>query len=194
MTATILDGRAISASSPTGLTDDPRAYLLACYPKAEIQPLAWTIPSARPMTARVNHGVWIASCECGAGGLPSPGCVVFLDQPLGWCVRCGNRQHGGFWRPIVAPPEHGRRLIEAILLCRPNIGDRNWEPGETIADLVAQNREHGDPIPDLDVIRIGPLYGPGLAETIAPFPPSAVMRSVLAEKAPRRGLRRFLGR
>lgn len=194
--AAILDGRAIAAASLTQPDADLRAYLLACYPKASIPPLDHIVLTAEPLAARVNHGIWIASCPCGAPAdkVPTPGCVVFLDQPLGWCVRCGNQSWGGGWRRIVVPPPEERALIEAVLMSRPNVGDRNWEPGETVAMLVAQNREHGDPVPDLVVQPLGPLHGPRLAELVAPFPPAAIMRDVLTRLSPRRGLRRLLRR
>jgi hypothetical protein len=148
------------------------------------------------MVGRVNHGVWIASCECDAprDTVPSPGCVVFLDVPLGWCVRCGNRRHGGFWRPIIIPPPEERRLIEAILDCRPRVEDRNWEPGETVELLAAENTAHGDPVPDLDVIRLGPVHGPSLLDLMPSFPSAVTMQPALRKAQPRRGLRRFLRR
>jgi hypothetical protein len=151
----ILDGRMVAERSPGAPTGTPRAYLLACYPEATIPSLERVSSTAEPMVARVNHGVWIAPCSCGASSdrLPAPGCIVWLDTPLGWCVRCGNRAWGGGWRPVVVPAEQERRLIEAVLDCRPHHEDRNWEPGETVDDLCEQNRAHGDPVPDLDVVR-----------------------------------------
>lgn len=190
----ILDGRAIAATSLTGPVDDLRAYLAACYPLAVIPPLDHVVATSAPLVARVNHGIWIASCSCGARGAPTPGCVVFLDSPLGWDVRCGNRPWGGGWRPIVVPDSEERRLIEAVLDCRPNVVDRNWEPGETVADLVGQNREHGDPVPDLAIPAVGPLHGPTWHEMVAAFPLADSMRAALARANPRRGLRRFLRR
>lgn len=195
----IIDASAVAArmiDSPA----DPRSYLLSFYPQAPIPPLDHVVATAEPLVARVNHGVWIASCSCGAPsrdigtGIPNPGCVVFLERPLGWCVRCGNRAWGGGWRPITVLTEEERSLIEAVLDCRPSVGDRNWEPGETVEMLVAENAAHGDPVPDLAVVRIGPLHGPSVRDLASPFPPPAAMRAMLAEQAPRRGLRRFLGR
>lgn len=165
----IVDGAAIAVASFEGDVGDPRSYLQACYPRATIAPLDHVVGTAAPLVARVNHGIWIASCSCGAPrleGAPTPGCVVFLEHLVGWCVRCGNRSWGGGWRHVVAPPPDERRRIEAVLLCRPNPGDRNWEPSETVADLIAQNREHGDPVPDLG---LGPLHGPSWREIVAPF-------------------------
>jgi hypothetical protein len=144
----ILDGARIAARMPTPPID-LRAYLLAFYPLARIASTRHVNRSAVPMTARINHGVWIASCECGAEGHPSPGCVVYLDNPIGWCVRCGNRAHGGMWRPIMVPGADERAAIEAVLLCRPSLSDRNWQPGETVDELIAQNLAHGDPIPEV---------------------------------------------
>lgn len=132
---------------------DPREYIERFYPKAPIPPIDHVVRTATPMVAKVNGGIWKALCECGmrtdlAKSKVAPGCVVWLDQPLGFCMRCGNQAHGRGWRPVVVPDPVMRAQIEAILSCRPNIGDRNWEPSETIEDLVHQNREHGDPVPE----------------------------------------------
>jgi hypothetical protein len=173
---TILDGAEIARAGLAMPTDDPRAVLLAFYPQAAVAPLDHVVPTAEPLVARINHGVWVASCSCGARGLPAPGTVVFLDVLLGWCIRCNNRAWGGGWRPIIAPGPEDRRRIEAVLLCRPNVGDRNWEPAETVADLVAQNVEHGDPIPPPDE----PPAAEAAPAPISPrWPPAALMATVL---------------
>jgi hypothetical protein len=160
----ILDG----ASIAPGI--DPQAYLLACYPEASIPPISHVVMTAPPLVARVNHGRWIASCSCGARGLPTPGCIVFLGVLLGWCVRCNNGAWGGGWRMVQAPQLETRVQIEAVLEQRPRIEDRNWEPGETVADLIRENREHGDPVPDLAAFA-GPELGPDWRERAAPFSP-----------------------
>ena len=160
---------------------DPRSLLLALYPDARIPPLSHVVATATPMVARVNHGVWIASCSCGAKGNPPAGCVVSLIEPLGWCVRCHNRAWGGGWRPITVPVSETVAQIEAILVCRPNIGDRNWEPEETVADLLAQNREHGDPVPDLAAVRIREAQTPS-----EPWPGPALRAALRGMKRRRR--------
>ena len=190
----ILDGRAIAATSLTEPATNLRTSLLACYPKISIPPLDHVVLTSTPMIARVNHGIWIASCSCGAKGVPTPGCIVFLDTPYGWCVRCGNQAWGHGWRPIIIPTEHERRLIEAILMCRPNPENHNWSPDETIEMLAVENVAHGCPVPDLDVIRIGPVHGPSISDLSSPFPSPDVMRRVLADANPRRGIRRLIGR
>lgn len=171
----IIDGRAIADRSAQGM--DPRSYLLMCHTGAIIAALERVASTAPPMVARINHGTWVASCECGAprDKIPTPGCIVFLDVLLGWCVRCGNQAWGGGWRRITAPAESERRLIEAVLDCRPRTEDRNWE-GETVEMLAAENAAHGDPIPDLDMVRIGPVHGPSVFDLAAPFSGPPAMR------------------
>jgi len=94
------------------------------------------------VAARINHGRWLVDC---------PGCnsalVVDLSQPVFMCVECGNATNDGKWFQVTLP--RNRRALEAELLQRPfgrNPADaptRNWEPGETVADLRRENAEHG---------------------------------------------------
>ena len=176
----ILDGAAVAAASFSGDMSDPRSYLLTCYPQATIAPLGHVVLTAEPLLARVNHGIWIASCSCGVPrlpGVPTPGMIVFLDVLLGWCVRCGNQAWGRGWRRVVAPPPEERQRIEAVLLLRPNVEDRNWESTETVADLIAQNLAHGDLIPPPDEPpSVAPVpAGPRPSR----FPPPSVMAAML---------------
>jgi len=92
--------------------------------------------------ARINHGRWLVDC---------PGCnsalVVDLSEPVYMCVECANAANDGRWLQVTLP--RNRKAIEAELLKRPfgrNPADaptRNWEPGETVADLRRENAEHG---------------------------------------------------
>lgn len=186
--STILDGAALTALSPAGRLD-PRAYLLSLYPQAPIPPLDHVVLTAPPLVARVNHGLWIASCPCGARGVPTPGGVVWLDQPLLWCLRCQNGGTGRGWRPVTVPPEGERQRIEAVLLCRPNVADRNWEPHESVADLIAQNREHGDPVPDLGE---SPAATPSPVPTGPRWPSDAALAALRALRS-RSRLGRLVG-
>lgn len=152
----IRDGSAL-ARDLLGSDVDPRTYLVSFYPGLDhlVPPLDHVVLTARPLAARVNWGIWIASCDCGAlsSKVPAPGGVVFFDGPgaaLVWCVRCRNGSTGRGWRPVAGPPPAVRAAIEAVLVLRPNVEDRNWDPSETIADLVAQNVERGDPVPGGD--------------------------------------------
>ena len=106
------------------------------------------LPEPTPATivgrvqARINHGRWLVDC---------PGCnsalVVDLSELVFMCVECANAANGGAWLQVTLP--RNRKAIEAELLKRPfgrNPADaptRNWEPGETVADLRHENAEHG---------------------------------------------------
>lgn len=174
----ILDGERLTREM-FGERLDPREHLIRLYPDVaeRIPPLGHVVATAAPLVARVNHGVWIAPCPCGARGTPSPGGVVFFDTPLVCCARCGNQGVGGGWRRVEIPPENERALIEMVLLCRPNVEDRNWEPGESVADLIAQNAAHGDPVPaHIAEAALGPVQGPTWQETVAPIGPPPEMR------------------
>lgn len=112
-------------------------------------------PSGAPVLARVYQGQWIADCECNGASFVDPDFPAFL------CFSCGNRANGGQARPVEFPPDW--REIERLLLERPvddlrGLTDaeraglaqpmiivegqgglsRNWLPGETLADLHAQ--------------------------------------------------------
>lgn len=101
----------------------------------------------------LNHGRWVADCPrpyCTnaeafgnvagfPGGLRSDHfeCRATLDfgngpVPIGGCgLRCGVD-----WPPNIAD-------IEALVLARPALITRNWRPGESLADLMRENVEHG---------------------------------------------------
>ena len=90
---------------------------------------------AAPVLARVRQGRWIGLCECGGAERVDPGERTF------YCFGCGNEDARGDLRPVVFP--HDYPDIEAALSVRPYPINRNWEPGETVGDLLEENREHG---------------------------------------------------
>jgi hypothetical protein len=94
------------------------------------------VSDAPPIKARVNHNRWIAECPDCAGAE-----FVWLDEPLFMCQSCFNGVVGGLWRRVQLPPSVGE--VEAALRLRPLPATRNWEPGETPADLHAENAAHG---------------------------------------------------
>lgn len=53
------------------------------------------------------------------------------------CGTCFNAEIGGEYRPIVWPDDAGE--IESLLVVRPLPVHMNWRPGETLADLAAEN-------------------------------------------------------
>ena len=82
--------------------------------------------------AYINHGRWVADCpHCTSARMVEPEQDEFLcldDQ----CHRVSR---------LVWPAQ--RPEIERILLARPNAKNRNWYPHESLAQLRAENREHG---------------------------------------------------
>lgn len=85
-----------------------------------------------PLLAYVNHGYWRVKCECGS--------TEFAWEE-GWfmCRSCYNGGHKHQYRKAVFP--ENRAEIEALLAVRP-LQNRNWYPGETLAQLEAENQEH----------------------------------------------------
>lgn len=105
--------------------------------------------------AYMNHGRWVAAC-------PRPGCMN--AEMFG---RCDDGTMGGLEAQRFTCRTHdhtsdGRRVtyggcglkcpvdwpaniadLERVLLARPVPTNRNWRPGETLEELVAQNFEHG---------------------------------------------------
>ena len=93
------------------------------------------VADAEPFLARVDHGRWIVDCPCRAASM------IWLEELVTWCAACANRHCGGQWQPVALPAT--ARRIEEILLARPDAANRNWFPGETVDDLLAENAEHG---------------------------------------------------
>jgi len=84
----------------------------------------------------VNHGRWAAFCpHCTGASLADPADHRFF------CVDCLNMHVDG--RVIYARWPKDWQEIEQRLLLRPDADTRNWMPGERLADLDAENIEHG---------------------------------------------------
>jgi hypothetical protein len=81
-----------------------------------------------PVYAYVNHGRWIVHCVCNGAEL--------LDGKTMLCGSCGMTS------PVKLPGPKTREKIEAALARRPVLY-QNWVPGETPAELWAQNIEQG---------------------------------------------------
>lgn len=79
--------------------------------------------------AYINHGRWVADCpNCNGAELVAPGVTMI-------CGSCGAEH-------IVKLPRN-RKKIEEVLEVRGEKRLMNWSPGETPADLVAENIDHG---------------------------------------------------
>ena len=80
--------------------------------------------------AYCNHGRWVADCAtpyCGEAHTVNVGDVFA-------CQNCGRTQ-------VVSFP-NDKPLIDAALSRRVVPETRNWVPGETVTDLITENREH----------------------------------------------------
>lgn len=89
----------------------------------------------------VNWGRWMVKCACGNCPLFSPEWMCAL------CFECGAKYH------LFDLPEAQTLIeVERVLLLRPQLSTRNWRvPGqrpESVEDLVIENVEHGDPVPE----------------------------------------------
>lgn len=93
-------------------------------------------------TVYVSWGLWVARCPTdgcqGAehfGHAPITGHVGGLTQVGFACARCG----------LVCPAQWPANAedIRLVLGQRPIVETRNWEPHETIEDLIAENAVHG---------------------------------------------------
>jgi len=96
----------------------------------ETRPGEIAVPRTAP--ARANWGRWVVGCStswCTNAWMPNLGEGEWL------CGICGV--------PTIIVWPADPIAIEAVLLMRPDPNTRNWEPGETVADLVTQNAEHG---------------------------------------------------
>jgi hypothetical protein len=78
----------------------------------------------------VNWGAYKVQCpRCPSADLAPA--QVFL------CTECGTRAE------VEWPPEELRYGIERLLLMRPDVTTQNWEPGETLTELMWENGAHG---------------------------------------------------
>lgn len=86
--------------------------------------------------ASVNHGRWSVRCPwCSSSQNAS------REDRRFFCVECGNAAVSGAWVAVEWPPDW--QDIETALSCRPDRATRNWVPGETAADVFAENVKHG---------------------------------------------------
>lgn len=92
-------------------------------------------PAAAPLYVRVNHGRWIIDCrQCNGAELASP------DDRWFWCRGCFNQADGYQLLPVVWPEDPA--AIARAMRGRP-LEARNWQPGEPLDLLLAENIEHG---------------------------------------------------
>ncbi len=67
------------------------------------------VVSGDPVVARIDHGRWIADCECKGAEYVDP------DEPIFMCLSCQNASNRGLLRPVKFPTPEIRAKIEAGL-------------------------------------------------------------------------------
>jgi hypothetical protein len=82
-----------------------------------------------PTNAEINHGRWIVNCECNGAGFTCP------KYKVACCFDCGR-----VFLNVKFPRDAVK--IERLLIGRPMM-NRNWQTGETMKTLIAENIEHG---------------------------------------------------
>jgi len=115
-------------------------------------------PKGKPVYAEINFGRWIARCpDCNGAEDVDP------DEPIFYCISCGNFKNNGRPRKVIFPDKKEREAIEKEVLKRPikitgganelerltnavptvltkkGVLSRSWIPGETAEDIRKQN-------------------------------------------------------
>jgi hypothetical protein len=83
-----------------------------------------------PAPLFIAQGVCYVACPCGDCPFADP------EWQLACCLLCG-----AVYRTIVVPADFA--AIEAALMRRPMPINRNWQPAETYAAIVAENAANG---------------------------------------------------
>ena len=100
----------------------------------EPQPKGYA-PDAEPVHVVVNHGRWLVRCR------NCPGAELARRRhPWFWCTSCYNHHLDNRLIPVIWPADPD--AIAALLGPRP-LHAKNWEPGESLDVLRAENMEHG---------------------------------------------------
>lgn len=90
--------------------------------------------------AYVNGSRWVCSCpDLACGGAER---VSFLSGVM-FCCECRNAANGNDYIQVAVPDADTREGIESALLVRPDWRTRNWQPGESIQDLLDENAAMG---------------------------------------------------
>jgi hypothetical protein len=87
-----------------------------------------------PVEAYVTMGIWRMRCVCGEAPSTHP------TMRLACCAGCG-----AIYVNVIFPSDEERAAIEAVLVKRRRVRDRNWLRDWSVEDLIAQNIAHGDP-------------------------------------------------
>jgi hypothetical protein len=96
------------------------------------------LDSSTSTVARIEEGHWIAKCPfCPSAQRVTPLDPRFICAGLDGCLNAPIR---GAYATVIFPSTQKQAAIESVLLERPARLNRNWLPGETVADLVVENQ------------------------------------------------------
>lgn len=94
--------------------------------------------SSQAVRALVNGGRWIVRCSSCSGAQ-----FASRSDRRFFCSSCLNHANNNRWIGVEWPDDASIQRIERALMLRPNPANRNWEPGESVADLDRENGLHG---------------------------------------------------
>lgn len=107
---------------------------LLAWGRVDVPPFLPTAVSNVETFARCEQGRWIVECPFCHGAQ-----FAARQDPRFFCVGCLNEQAGAKWLKVVWPDDVPG--IEDAL--RPRLTENvNFVPGETVADLQAENADH----------------------------------------------------
>lgn len=87
---------------------------------------------AGQVNACANWGRWVSRCSrCPSAMTLDPGCSAFT------CRECDAVTE------VRWPTDAMIEGVERLLMMRPDVTTRNWEPDETLVDLMVDNASHG---------------------------------------------------
>jgi hypothetical protein len=75
-----------------------------------------------PVNARIDWGRWIADCECGGAEYVDP------NEPLFFCMSCGNKITSGRARKVIFPKNIDE--IETKTMKNTDLAWQCWKEGE----------------------------------------------------------------
>lgn len=89
--------------------------------------------------AFANHGRWLAMC---GHRHACDGAATLQRFQMGFiCQSCGRATD------VVWPSADMVEGVERLLMMRPHYKNRNWEPTESLHDLLFENGQHGVLLP-----------------------------------------------
>lgn len=126
---------------PLGRDDRPAEwYLITFWPEYASRGMPMGMHASHTTEAYVNHGRWVARCPyCNSAQ------VITEEDKRFFCPTCGNQANGGVWIRVVWPSANTVQEVEAVLDARQMALTQNWTPDEKVADLQAENQDHGLP-------------------------------------------------